>query len=262
MHSDLFDPVRRYVILGNTMPDSVHQERNEYPYHERAMAPFQEDWQLYRKMVDNNFLFHREAYARLHDILKEEIDRPFRFLDIACGDASESVSALKGTKVARYDGIDISRPALELAAKALERLGCPFTLERGDFVGMLRDSDKVADVAWIGLSLHHFLTTAKVTLMQSVRRIVPAQGLFLIYEPASPDGEDRDGWLQRYARQREDWSEYAPKEWDTMWAHILAADFPETTSEWHSLGRAAGFSRVREMFVAPSNLFRMYCFSD
>jgi hypothetical protein len=41
---------------------------------------------------------------------------------------------------------------------------------------------------------------------------------------------------------------------------IRAYDFPETTSQWQSPGREAGFGRVRELFVAPTDLFRMYCF--
>jgi type II secretory ATPase GspE/PulE/Tfp pilus assembly ATPase PilB-like protein len=41
-------------------------------------------------------------YGQLHRILVDEVDRPFRFLDIACGDASATVDALKGTRVAHY----------------------------------------------------------------------------------------------------------------------------------------------------------------
>jgi hypothetical protein len=46
-----------------------------------------------------------------------------------------------------------------------------------------------------------------------------------------------------------------------MRADVRANDFPETTSRWHSLGREAGFGGVRELFVAPTDHFRMYCFS-
>ena len=48
--------------------------------------------------------------------------------------------------------------------------------------------------------------------------------------------------------------------WDTFVAHVHAADFPETVSAWHDLGREAGFGTVREVFVAPSDLLRMYRF--
>ena len=67
---------------------------------ESAAALFQHLWQLYRKFVDNNFFYHREVYARLHRILVDEAVQPFRFLDIACGDARATVEALKGTRVA------------------------------------------------------------------------------------------------------------------------------------------------------------------
>jgi hypothetical protein len=52
-----------------------------------------------------------------------------------------------------------------------------------------------------------------------------------------------------------------PEEWDAITAHVHAADFPETTSRWHSLGPEAGFGKVREVFVSPTDLFRMYCFA-
>jgi hypothetical protein len=49
-------------------------------------------------------------------------------------------------------------------------------------------------------------------------------------------------------------------DWEVMSAHVHAADYPETTSQWHELGNAAGFATTREVFVAPSDLFRMYRF--
>jgi SAM-dependent methyltransferase len=227
---------------------------------EPAAAFFQHLWQLYRKFVDNNFFYHREVYARLHRILVDEAVQPFRFLDIACGDARATVEALKGTRVAHYYRIDLSSVALELASEALESLGCPVMLDHRDFVEALRDWTEPVDVAWIGLSLHHLLAPAKLSLMREVRAIVGDSGLFLIYENASPDGEDRDAWLRRCDRQKQSWTVVTPEEWDAITAHVHANDFPETTSRWHSLGRQAGFSQVRELFVAPTDLFRMYCF--
>ena len=101
---------------------------------EPALALFQKQWQLYRKVVDCNYLFHREAYNCLRRILVDEAIQPFRFLDVACGDASATVEALKGTQVASYHGIDLSEAALELASQALETLACPVTLDRRDLL--------------------------------------------------------------------------------------------------------------------------------
>jgi hypothetical protein len=71
---------------------------------------------------------------------------------IACGDASATIDALKGTRVAHYRGIDLCRPALDLASKTLGILDCPVTLDQCDFVKALHDRPEPADIAWIGLS--------------------------------------------------------------------------------------------------------------
>jgi SAM-dependent methyltransferase len=225
-----------------------------------AAALFQHEWQTYRKMVDHNYLFHREVYARLRQVLLDEAPRPFRFLDIACGDAGATVNALTGTPIARYHGIDLSPTALGIARHTLAALACPVDLREGDFVEALRAWRAPVDVAWIGLSLHHFPIGAKLDLMRQVGRIVGPRGLFLIYENTSPDGEDREGWLRRWDEQEPLWTAYTPDEWDAMRTHVHAADFPETTTRWHELGHAAGFREVRELFVAPTDLFRMYAF--
>src|SRR5271166_3095495 len=194
---------------------------------EPAAALFQQQWQLYRKFVDNNYFYHREVYGQLHRILVEEAVQPFRFLDIACGDARATVDALKGTRVAHYHGIDLSQAALDLASKALETLACPVTLDHRDFVAALRDRPKPVDVAWIGLSLHHLLAPDKLSLMREIRSFVGDRGLFLIYENASPDAEDRDAWLRRWERQNQPlWTALTPEEYEAMRAHVRANDFP------------------------------------
>jgi SAM-dependent methyltransferase len=226
--------------------------------HDPSQSVFQQEWGIYRTLVDENYLFHREAYACLHQILVDEVRHPFRFLDIACGDATASVDALTGTPVANYYGIDLSAAALELARHSLAVLECPVTLEQADYVEALRGWSEPVDVVWLGLSLHHLQTAEKLAVLGAIRRVLGEGGLFLIYEDTSPDGEDRDSWLRRWDDQQPLWTAYTPDEWKTITAHVHAGDFPETASGWVSLGHEAGFAEVREVYVAPSDLFRLY----
>ncbi len=78
---------------------------------DKAALLFQEEWRTYRKLMDNNYLFHAEASHWLHKMLAEKRDKPFRFLDLACGDASSTMLALQGTSVKDYVGIDLSLQA-------------------------------------------------------------------------------------------------------------------------------------------------------
>jgi len=87
---------------------------------EAALEQFQKQWATYQKLVDTDALSHKEVGKLLHDTLKA-LPQPFAFVDIACGDAGQMKRALAGTKVSHYHGIDLSQPALELAAKNLKR---------------------------------------------------------------------------------------------------------------------------------------------
>lgn len=221
---------------------------------------FRQGWRVYRKMVDNNYLFHREAYATLHRALTERVGEPFRFLDIACGDATASVEALKATRVAAYHGIDLSGPALELAAVTLRALSCPHTLEQGDFAEALARRVAPADIVWVGLSLHHLRTSGKLAAMRHIRRLLGSGGVFLAYENAGPDGESRDEWLLRWDRQEPGWSAFTPGELRQIHDHVHGCDYPETDSIWRALGEDAGFASTRELYRSPDDLFRLYRF--
>ncbi|HEY8263724.1 MAG TPA: hypothetical protein VIG26_05125 [Methyloceanibacter sp.] len=83
---------------------------------EAALEQFQKQWATYQKLVDNNSLASKQTGDLLHAALTGLI-KPFAFVDIACGDAGQMKQALAGTKINHYHGIDLSEPALELAAK-------------------------------------------------------------------------------------------------------------------------------------------------
>jgi hypothetical protein len=54
------------------MVNVCHYEPTRDMLDEPALALFQQQWQLYRKFVDNNYFFHREVYGQLHRILVDE----------------------------------------------------------------------------------------------------------------------------------------------------------------------------------------------
>ena len=210
----------------------------------------------------NNLMYHKEVYRELHRILLGLAPRPFRFLDIACGDASCTVECLKGTTVASYHGIDLSQPALDLAKTYLETLGCPFKLENGDFLTAVARISETFDVVWIGQSLHHLHLHEKRTLMKKVREIVGERGLFLIWEPVRLEDESEVGWFDRFVASRPSWSILSDEDFADIDHHHRTSDHPETDQVWRKLGMEAGFQRVDEVFRAPSNLARVYWFKQ
>lgn len=53
----------------------------------------------------------------------------------------------------------------------------------------MREQPEPADVAWIGLSLHHLQTPDKQVLMREVRAAIGDGDPFLIYEPVRHEGK-------------------------------------------------------------------------
>jgi hypothetical protein len=221
-----------------------------------ALEQFQQQWATYQKLVDTDAVASKEAGAILHRALAA-IPKPFAFVDIACGDAGQMRRVLSGTKIDHYHGIDLSEPALELAAKNLT--GVPFEVELDcrDFVSALTRRPEPADAAWCGLSIHHLSTEGKLDLLKALHG---STGKFLmIYEPTLNDGETRDGYLERFRRvNRPAWTFFSDEEWAQTDHHVTSCDYPETSATWCALGRDAGFSQAREIFHDPTGFYRIY----
>lgn len=224
-----------------------------------ALAQFQQQWATYRKLVERDYLSHREIGRILHDTLNEVFPSPFGFLDIACGDASMVKATLRGTAVRRYLGIDLSQAALQLAAGNLAGAPYEVELDHRDFIDALLRGKVTADAAWCSLSVHHLATDDKRRLMAAIRSAIGPCGLFMLYEPTRLAGEDRAGYLDRFAQvNRPLWSVLTGAEWDQIWTHVTACDFPETAQMWCRLGRDAGFATAREVFTDRTDFYRLY----
>lgn len=220
---------------------------------------FQKEWVTYRKIVDNNYLYHREAYSVLRNLALAKHSR-FSFLDLACGDAGSTADALKGTSVTNYVGVDLSTDALRLAEVNLRPLGCSIELIHGDLAEILMACSRQFDVVWTGLSLHHFTAPQKLGLMREARRITRDGDLLVLYENTLLEDETREDWLMRWDGQRPGWDALTAGEWEAVTRHVHEHDFPESDSDWRELGSAAGYRKADQLFLSPTKLFRLYAF--
>jgi len=222
---------------------------------------FSTSWAAYKKILENNYMGHAEAYEVLRQIISNEVRKPFRFLDLACGDACYSSRALRDTDVALYAGIDLSEAALQAAAQELTRLGCGKELKKGD----LNEFDSLVeppfDVVWIGLSLHHLDTVAKAGFMKRVHDALSEDGVFLIYEPVYIEGENKEAYFDRIKGIIENtWTGLSQEEAETLLEHVKTTEIPETMSTWTGLGNDAGFKTAEKIFSEPTGLYSIFMF--
>lgn len=225
-----------------------------------TQALFNRQLATYRKVTRENLMFHHEVYGLLREVVVAAAPQRFSFLDVACGDASASAAMLQGTSIDHYHGVDLSRHSLDLAAETLTSLPCRVDLYCRDFVQALSEWAVPVDVVWIGMSLHHLHSAEKQRFMVDVHSALTGSGVFVIWEPTLLDGEDRAGWLARFATFRPAWAALSDEEFADMESHMVAADFPETAEDWHTMGLRAGFRHASELFTMPNKMGRVFKF--
>jgi SAM-dependent methyltransferase len=258
--------VDRDNLQAKTMINSGHVHVHQFSpggavVDAAALTQFQRQWATYGKLVAENSLSHREVTGLLHATLTDAFASPINFLDIACGDASIMPAALRDVPVRHYHGIDLSAPALELAAANLEGLPCEVDLDHRDFFEALTRRTEHADAAWCSLSIHHLEMDDKRDVFKAIRDALGAGGVFLLYEPTRLEGEDRAAYLERFHDSNHRlWNYLTEPEWKQIWDHVAACDFPESTAGWFEIGRAAGFGESRQIFTDPTDLYRLFRF--
>ncbi|MFA5898289.1 MAG: class I SAM-dependent methyltransferase [Hyphomicrobium sp.] len=226
-----------------------------------ALEIFQNQWEVYRKFLVHDYLSNGKASRVLRRFLTDEVKRPFRVLDLACGDSSNVVAALEGLPVEHYCGVDLSAPALTFAQRNLAPLTCPVELVEADFTSVLGDGVRTGDIVWISLSLHHLDATDKLAFMNQVHANMKSDGAFLIYEPTLRQGEDRPAYLDRLEDVgRREWTELSSREFSEAINHVRTCDLPETKSDWEAMGRDAGFSKFSELYASHDDLFRLFLY--
>jgi hypothetical protein len=223
-----------------------------------AHALFNRQLETYRKVTRENLMYHREVYDLLREVLVAEAPEGFHFVDVACGDASASTPILKDTPIGHYHGIDLSARSLELARTTVATLPCRTELHCRDFAEAMASWRQPVDVVWVGMSLHHLQPAAKLRFMQDVFRSLRAPRLFLIWEPALLNGENREEWIDRFSLLRPDWAALSDEEFAAMEEHSRLADFPETPEDWLAMGRDAGFAQAEEAFMMPNRMGRVF----
>ncbi|MBT9097735.1 class I SAM-dependent methyltransferase [Methylovulum psychrotolerans] len=198
-------------------------------------------WEIYKKIVSANNMFHRELYADVAAVL-QTVKMNFSFLDLGCGDAAHFATVLAGLPIGGYCGVDLSKTALALAADNLQALACPVEWRCGDLLEVLVASTQRYDVIFTGFALHHLSTAQKEAFFQATFAHLNAGGCLVLVDTVRAEEEDRAAYLAAYCGWLRDcWQGVCPQEKEVACQHIIDYDFPETLSALQAMAEQAGF---------------------
>ena len=242
------------------MPDTEYRHTN-IPEN-ISTEIFIKNWEIYRKIIENDNMSHKDGYAILGEILASDMKQPFSFLDLACGDAYYSSRTLKDTKAQQYIGIDVSSDALSFAKKELRNTQLEAKFIRADFVNFRDFIETQQDIIWVGFSLHHLDTPNKLEFMKKVKETLSEGGIFMIYEPILLEGEDLGSYFQRFEQTfYKYWKGLTKEEGESLLEHVRESERPETTKDWVLLGKEAGFNQAEKVFSEKTGLYEIFKYS-
>jgi SAM-dependent methyltransferase len=227
-----------------------------------AIQSFFDGWHVYRRIIAHNYMFH----AEIHSAMRMWLDRhPSNrsLLDLGCGDSSVMARTLSDSGFRKYVGVDLSPVALDMAREALETTGVSATFRLADYMDHLQvASSGSADVIVAGYTVHHLLGEARNAFFRECRRVLSPGGGLLLYDVFLSGHETRDEYMVRnHGWRRATWSNMSETDFDAIWKHVSAADYPQTIDAMALQAHRAGFKAPTSLFEAPTGIHRLYAFT-
>ena len=208
-------------------------------------ALFRKSWTLYDAITERNYMFHRELYAQVLEMLRGYHERrEYSMLDLGCGNARFMAPCLLEVPPVMYQGVDLSAVALEEARAHLSEMPGVSFQEADLLEAVVRHAGRF-DVIFSGFAVHHLDSAAKQRLFYaSAMRLRPGGSLMLV-DLVREVGQTREAFLEGYLKMmRTRWTEVLPEQLEEACAHVATYDFPETLVELRNMARVAGLTHM------------------
>jgi len=222
-------------------------------------------WQVYKSIIDHDWMLHREIHATIHAFVKWNYQTRFSLLDLGCGDAGFIQRTFENTQLAHYTGVDTSTAALEEARRTLAAGRFSVQCVEGELLGYLVDASTQEHLAYelilAGYSVHHLSTEDKQRFFALCRAVLGPAGSLLFYDIFRRPGETREQHVAAYTEMvRTAWG-LTGEALENTCRHVRERDFPETLATTQEMARKAGFeSDGLELFTAADGFHRLLCF--
>jgi SAM-dependent methyltransferase len=219
------------------------------PADDPAVTLFADSWSIYVRILEHNYMFHREIYRNLRKYLRTHFgERPFRVLDLGCGNAQYFAAALTGLPVKDYTGYDLSAVALEEAARNLAALAVPTALQQGDLLDALQREGDAFDLIFTSFAVHHLRAEQKAEFFRRAVSRCREDGVLVLIDVMRDEEQDRETYLDAYASlMASSWTALPREALALVESHIRDNDQPESRTRLRQMAAAAGFGEAVDL---------------
>jgi 2-polyprenyl-3-methyl-5-hydroxy-6-metoxy-1,4-benzoquinol methylase len=210
-------------------------------------AFFNEHWQSYKAFVQENRLNHQELFAALNQFLHQQINHPFSFVDVGCGDASLIKSVLLDHPINKYIGIDVAEEVLKTAPLHLASLNCDKKLIYDHMTSALDYLYTPVEIIFCCQSLHHLPSyEEKLEFIRKCKNKLTSDGFLIIIEGVLAANQTRD---QVLLEVEEAYKTLYPKltqnKLKELMNHHRHNVFPEHEETYSKIAHQLGWANVR-----------------
>jgi cyclopropane fatty-acyl-phospholipid synthase-like methyltransferase len=230
--------------------------------HIKEIKRYFDQWNIYQKVIQNNYMFHEQIYHEVHELLLNHFrQEPLSLLDLGCGDSSLIAKNIKDVPIYHYHGIDISEIALDAAKKNFALYSLDIIFSSGDYFEIIKRLKTKFDVIVSGYSLHHLPLWQKDMFFGNCHNILKKNGILLIYDIIKNYDENNEKYLERYWNNiqinRSD--NFTIKELEDTKKHIFQRDLPESIETLTNLANKHGFKQANILYRDPLFLIGLIC---
>lgn len=215
---------------------------------------FNDEWKLYQKILDNNYMDHQNIYGILHKFIVDNWQQqPLRILDIGCGDASFVARALLNTNVSSYYALDISETAISIAQENMKLIPCNQKFIQGDFCKEIlllsKQAENKFDLIITSFAFHHLTLEKKDYVLSQLKQILSSKGMFVMIDLICQKNESRETYIERYLQTvKKEWLHLSFEELNLISNHMLNSDYPETKETIEALAEKNGLKTVKYLY--------------
>jgi tRNA (cmo5U34)-methyltransferase len=203
------------------------------------------------------FVFEREFQMETLCRLIPDPGRPFRVLELCCGEGLLAEQVLERFSGVEAHGLDGSPGMLAAARKRLERFGARFTAHQFDLAATTwREEEPPAWAVLSSLAIHHLDSRGKAKLFADVYSLLEPGGVFLVSDLIKQEnalGMRYAGWAYDEAVRLRAleldghegaFEEFKRLEWNYFYHPDDPIDRPSTLGEQLGWLKDAGFREV------------------
>lgn len=223
---------------------------------------FKEDLSVYQKIINANYIKHREIYSAIQSLLNS-YNHIHNFLDLGCGDASRTAAILP-TTVERYVGIDKSLQALIEAGNNIKLNSVHKELIQGDFAALnsqvMLEKFGSFDLILSCYSFHHLRSFQKEKVLAEIYKSLNVNGFFVLADLFLYEQENNKQFFDRYFSSYMPTWDLSPDEMQLVRQHMLEDDLLENNYTIKTMAKNAGFKQNKQLYRDELNFFEAWVF--